>query len=387
MLITLAQVMVGLGALMCAVVLATVIPLRYRPGRSAVGAPIAPPVARRAAPPRLVPQGRGARPSVSVVVPTLNEAGCLPWVLERLPSWVTEVVLVDGLSTDETEVVARRARQDVVVVHQLRPGKGAALRAGFAAASGEVIVMIDADGSTNPDEMGRFVDALLDGAEFVKGSRHMRDGGSEDFTLIRGAGNMGLVRLVNLIYGSEFTDLCYGYCAFWRWTLDALALTADGFEIETELNLNAIKAGLKIREVPSFELHRRAGTSNLNAYRDGRRVLRTIMDERPGLDSRRKAVAKAIALVPVELAKPGSEHWVPAGADRRRTDRRSGDDSAYTGPERRSGRDRRSLPEHTVTVYRVIDDHLSDPLGSCSGSASAAPDSDEMMSGSGSSAA
>jgi hypothetical protein len=356
MLITLVQIMVGLGVLTCAVVLATVIPLRYRPGRAVIGAPIASPVAPSIASPRPSPRALDARPSVSVVVPTLNEAGCLPWVLEQLPSWVTEVVLVDGLSTDETEVVARRARQDVVVVHQPQPGKGAALRAGFAAASGEIIVMIDADGSTNPAEMGRFVDALLDGAEFVKGSRHMRGGGSEDITVLRGAGNMGLVRLVNLIYGSDFTDLCYGYCAFWRWTVDSLALTANGFEIETELNLNAIKAGLKIREVPSFELHRRAGTSNLNAYRDGRRVLRTIMDERPGLDSRRKASTRSITLVPVELAKPGSAHWVPAGADRRRKDRRDGDDSGYSGPERRSSVERRSRPEHTVTVYRVVDD-------------------------------
>src|SRR5208282_1099767 len=195
-------------------------------------------------------------PSVSVVIPTLNEAGSLPWVLENLPPSISEVVLVDGLSTDETEVVARGFRTDVIVVHQPQRGKGAALRAGFAAASGDIIVMIDADGSTNPAEMGLFVDALQSGAEFVKGSRHMSGGGSEDITLLRSAGNVALVKLVNLMYGSDFTDLCYGYCAFWHWTLDCLALTADGFEIETELNLNAIKAGLKICEVPSFELQR-----------------------------------------------------------------------------------------------------------------------------------
>ncbi len=218
--------------------------------------------------------------TVSVVMPTLNEAGSLAWVLEQIPSWVSEVVLVDGLSTDGTEALARRLRPDVVVVHQHQPGKGAALRAGFAAATSDIVVMIDADGSTDPREMPRFVEALAAGADFVKGSRHIEAGGSADFTRMRSAGNRGFVKLANLLYRSHFTDLCYGYCAFWRHHLGALALSADGFEIETQLVLSAVKAGLQIQEVPSFELERRAGTSNLNAFRDGKRVLRTLLSER-----------------------------------------------------------------------------------------------------------
>jgi glycosyltransferase involved in cell wall biosynthesis len=218
--------------------------------------------------------------TVSVVIPALNEVGSLAWVLEQLPTWVSEVVLVDGLSTDGTEALARAVRPDVVVVHQPQLGKGAALRAGFAAASGDIVVMIDADGSTDPREMARFVEALVAGADFVKGSRHIETGGSADFTRIRSAGNRGFVTLANLLYRSHFTDLCYGYCAFWRHHLDALALSADGFEIETQLVLNAVKVGLQIEEVPSFELERRAGTSNLNAFRDGKRVLRTLLSER-----------------------------------------------------------------------------------------------------------
>ncbi len=121
-------------------------------------------------------QGR-ARPSVSVIIPALNEAGSIGWVLEHIPEWVSEVVLVDGLSTDDTEALARRLRPKIVVVHQPQPGKGAALRAGFAAATAEIVVMIDADGSTDPREMHRFVQALEDGEDFVKGSRHVGDGG------------------------------------------------------------------------------------------------------------------------------------------------------------------------------------------------------------------
>src|SRR5579862_4953170 len=175
-------------------------------------------------------QATRVRPSVSVVIPTLNEEECLPWVLKRLPAWIDELILVDGLSTDGTLAAALRIRPDAKLVHQHRRGKGAALRAGFAAATGEIVVMIDADGSTDPREMGRFVEALADGADFVKGSRYLPGGGSVDFTRVRSAGNRMLVRLVNALFGSRFTDLCYGYCAFWRRHLDALALTADGFE-------------------------------------------------------------------------------------------------------------------------------------------------------------
>jgi hypothetical protein len=300
-----------------------------------------------------VPSGAGGArvvrgPTISVIIPTLNEEGSLAWVLEHLPVWVDEVVLVDGLSTDATEALARRLRPDAMIVHQRRRGKGAALRAGFAAARGDIIVMIDADGSTDPREMDRFVEALEDGADFVKGSRHMKGGGSADFTWVRSLGNKTFVVLSNLLYGSRFTDLCYGYCAFWREHVPALALTADGFEIETQLVLGAIKAGLEIREVPSFELERRAGVSNLNAVRDGLRVLRTMLG---GGDVR--ADAAHFTLKEIELPVWSTDQ-IPAGGERRRNDRRklTAEESGYTGPERRKGERRKAIG--TVVAYRAV---------------------------------
>src|SRR5579872_7468889 len=256
------------------------------------------------------------RPSVSVVIPTLNEEECLPWVLERLPAWIDELILVDGLSTDGTLAAALRIRPDAKLVHQHRHGKGAALRAGFAAATGEIVVMIDADGSTDPREMGRFVEALVDGADFVKGSRYLPGGGSVDFTRLRSAGNRTLVRLVNLLYGSRFTDLCYGYCAFWRCHLDDLALTADGFEIETQLVLGALGAQLEIREVPSFELERLAGVSNLSAPRDGLRVLRTLLAR----DAGRGRAGAHFKLHTMHLPRWPADR-VPVAGERRRIER------------------------------------------------------------------
>jgi hypothetical protein len=292
----------------------------------------------------------GVSPTVTVVIPTLNEFESLPWVIENLPEWVSELVIVDGLSTDRTEVLARSLRPDVVVVHQFQRGKGAALRAGFAAATSDIVVMIDADGSTDPREMGRFVQALEDGADFVKGSRHLAEGGSADFTWLRAAGNKMFVLAANGLYGSSFTDLCYGYCAFWRSHIDKLGLTADGFEIETQLVLGALKAGLEIREVPSFELERRAGTSNLNAARDGIRVLRTML----GRDERRPDEAVHFSLRKVHLPVWSTE-GVPAEGERRSVDRRikSRDLTGYTGPERRRSDERRETVG-TVVAYRAV---------------------------------
>ncbi|MDQ6726060.1 MAG: glycosyltransferase family 2 protein [Actinomycetota bacterium] len=216
---------------------------------------------------------------MSVVIPVLNEARNLPWVLGRMPADLHEVILVDGRSVDGTVDIARSILPDIVVVTEARRGKGRALRAGFAAATGDVIVMLDGDGSMDPVEISRFV-ALLRHHDFVKGSRCLVEGDSDDFTWVRRLGNRSLLALVNSLFGQPFTDLCYGYCAFRRAHLERLDLTADGFEIETQLVVHAIKAGLRIVEVPSVELVRMEGISNLRVARDGRRVLRTILRER-----------------------------------------------------------------------------------------------------------
>jgi glycosyltransferase involved in cell wall biosynthesis len=220
------------------------------------------------------------QPTVSVVIPTLNEEKNLPHVLPRIPEWVQEVVLVDGHSTDGTIEVARTLRPDIRIVMQKGRGKGDALRTGFAAATGDIIVMLDADGSTDPAEILAFVGALLAGADFAKGSRFLQGGGTADMPLHRQLGNWGLVTLVRLLFRGRYSDLCYGYNAFWAHVVPLLELDADGFEIETLMNIRALRAGLKIAEIPSFEAERIHGTGHLRTIPDGWRVLKTILKER-----------------------------------------------------------------------------------------------------------
>lgn len=223
---------------------------------------------------------RIGQPRISVVIPTLNEALNLPLVFDRLPAGIDEVVVVDGLSTDGTVDVARSLRNDVVIVEQTGRGKGNALQAGFAVARGDIIVMLDADGSTDPAEIPRFVAALTTGADFAKGTRVVVGGGSDDITWLREFGNKMLTGLVNLVFRSNYSDLCYGYNAFWAIHLETLDVDVDGFEVETLLNIRALKSGLHIVEVPSHERARVHGQSNLRTFYDGWRVLKIIGRER-----------------------------------------------------------------------------------------------------------
>jgi glycosyltransferase involved in cell wall biosynthesis len=217
---------------------------------------------------------------VSVVIAAMNEAKNLPHVFVRLPEGLHEVILVDGHSVDDTIAVARSLRPDVTIVTQTGRGKGNALADGFAACTGDIVVALDADGSTDAAEIPRFVSALCNGADFVKGSRFAQGGSSTDITRARSVGNHALNAFVNALYGTQYTDLCYGYFAFWARCLPYMRVDCDGFEVETLINVRIAKAGLVIHEVPSDEHPRINGESNLHAVRDGCRVLRTIVRER-----------------------------------------------------------------------------------------------------------
>ena len=268
-----------------------------------------------------------ARPTISVIIPALNEAQNLPHVAQRIPADIDEIVFVDGGSHDDTVAVAKQLWPDAIHIRQTRKGKGNGLSCGFAASSGDIIVMIDADGSIDPAEIPRFVSTLLGGADYAKGSRFIAGGGSDDITKIRRAGNWSLNALVNLLFSTRYTDLCYGCNAFWRHCLDPIDLPdiatcepqwGDGFEIETLINVRVAVHGPKIAEVHSHESDRIHGQSNLNPVRDGLRVLRTIRSEvsshrrtRHSAPARRRSGNVAMPSTPI-TRRGSSGPWPPA---------------------------------------------------------------------------
>ena len=222
---------------------------------------------------------RSLEAHVSVIIPALNEADNLPYVLPRIPAWVSEVLLVDGWSTDGTPEVAQELMPDVRIIQQTGRGKGNALRTGFAAATGDIIVMLDADGSMDPREIPAFIGALLAGADMAKGSRFLQGGGTRDMPFYRKWGNGFFVLFVNVLFGGRYSDLCYGYAAFWRSMVPELSIDCDGFEVETLLNVRALRAGWRVSEVPSFEAPRVHGIGRLRTIPDGWRVLKSLLRE------------------------------------------------------------------------------------------------------------
>ena len=257
-----------------------------------------------------------SNPRISIIVPARNEARNLEVVLPTLPA-DAEIIVVDGHSVDDTAQVVARVRPDARFVQQTRRGKGNALAVGFAEATGDIIVMFDADGSADPVEIDRYVAALVGGADFAKGSRVLSGGGSSDITVLRDLGNKGLTAVTNLVFRTRYTDLCYGYNAFWVDVLPCLDLPTvqpvsatmrwgDGFEIETLINCRVAAARLHVAEVPSVELLRLFGASNLSAVRDGLRVLKTI-----GTEWRRARLVRAQQRLVAEPAPvaPGTPAW------------------------------------------------------------------------------
>ncbi|MCK4784715.1 MAG: glycosyltransferase [Desulfobacteraceae bacterium] len=221
------------------------------------------------------------RPTIAVIIPTLNEAENLPLILPYLPmNWIDEVFLIDGRSTDNTVEVAKQLLPSIKVILEKRKGKGIAMRTGYEASSSDILIVMDADGSNDPREIPRFVTALLEGADFVKGSRFAPGGGTTDMPQYRKFGNGFFVLLSNLLFGTNFTDLCYGYHAFWRYCLNTIVLKDySGFEIDTALYLQAVRSKLRIVDIPSFEGYRFYGKGKLQTIPDGSRVLKTILQQ------------------------------------------------------------------------------------------------------------
>ncbi len=219
-------------------------------------------------------------PTVSVIIPTLNEADNLAFVINTIPSWVNEIVIVDGRSSDDSVRVATVLRPDAKIVHELTRGKGAALRAGLAAASGDFRIIMDGDGSMDGADLQAFRDALVSGAQYVKGSRFCPGGGSADITQLRRFGDWGICLLIKVLFGAKYTDGTYGYKGVRAECLDKIRIDTDGFEVELLLDIRAHRAGLRTVEVPCFETLRIHGSSNLNAFRDGLRCFRIILSER-----------------------------------------------------------------------------------------------------------
>ena len=219
------------------------------------------------------------RVSVTLVMPVLNEAHGLRAIVPRIPDIIGELIVVDGGSTDGSAEVVRDLRPEAMIVRQDGHGKGNAIKQGLALARGDIVVTMDADGSMRPEEIPLFVEKLLDGYDFVKGSRELPGAGSSDFTRLRRTGNHGLTWVANRIFGTSYTDITFGFNGYWRLAIRDPRRLADGFEFEIQAAVRAGKAGLRTAEIPTYEDARIGGQSKLHPFADGWAILTLILAE------------------------------------------------------------------------------------------------------------
>lgn len=217
-------------------------------------------------------------PYVSVVIPTLNEQGNIGAVIREvkkvLSSYAYEIIVVDSHSKDRTARIAKELGARVI---EAGPGKGAALKKGLMAAKGSILISMDADLSHTPIELKLLIAGIETGYDICMGSRFITGGGSLDMPPFRLLGNKIFISLVNLIFHTNYTDLCYGYRSFRRSVLSKLNLREKGFGIEAEISIDAKKKHLKVLEVPSMEKKRERGEGKLRSFSDGFVILETII--------------------------------------------------------------------------------------------------------------
>lgn len=217
-------------------------------------------------------------PKISVVIPTKNEAKNLEIILKEFPEHpqIQEIIIVDANSQDGTSKLIQENYPNILFMSQVGKGKGSAMKQGVSVAKGDYVLFMDADGSMMPGEIISFIEAINEGYDFVKGSRVMENGGSDDLTRFRKFGNWVFTSLVNVFFKAKYSDLCYGYFAIKKDLFEDLNLKSDGFSIEAEIGALAAKRNLQIKEIPSYEKCRMHGKSNLSAFKDGWRILKII---------------------------------------------------------------------------------------------------------------
>ncbi len=218
---------------------------------------------------------------VSVIIPTRNEARAIGRVLEKIPKEiVNEILVIDGYSTDDTalEAKAKLRRGKDKFILQKKKGFGNAIIQAFKESSGDVIVILNGDGSQNPKDIPSLLAKINQGYDYVIASRYAKGGRSDDDTIVRFIGNRALTWLTNLIHRTNVTDSLYFFTAITRKGLKKLHLKSAGFEFCIEILIKAHKAGLKFAEVPVVE---RASLSKtkVNAFWVGLRILRVILRE------------------------------------------------------------------------------------------------------------
>jgi dolichol-phosphate mannosyltransferase len=213
---------------------------------------------------------------VMCIIPTLNEEKTIYEVISTAKHFANHVLVVDGFSVDDTYINSKEAGAEVIF--QEGKGKGNALRTVFKEIKEyDICVIIDGDGTYDPMEMGKIIKPIIEGgADLVVGSRlqgKMEKGSISRTNIV---GNNFFNFLINFLYKGKVTDSQSGYRAMTSKAVNVINIKSEGFEVETEITIKALKKGLKIIEVPITYRKRRGSSTKLKPIKAGSRIIKTI---------------------------------------------------------------------------------------------------------------
>ena len=207
---------------------------------------------------------------VEVIIPTLNEEESIGEVIEGFKRLgYKDIIVIDGNSTDRTREIAKAKGAKVVI--QSGKGKGQAVAEAFQIAKGDVVVLIDGDGTYLPEDVEKLLEPIRKGiADHVIGNR-LENFEKGAFTRLNLFGNKILNALFRFFYGVELRDILSGYRALKREVYKSIDLKKHGFEVEVEMTVETLANGFRIVEVP-IRYVKRAGKTKLNPLKDGLKI-------------------------------------------------------------------------------------------------------------------
>jgi glycosyltransferase involved in cell wall biosynthesis len=222
---------------------------------------------------------------LSVIVPVFNERSTVAEIVRRMRSVdlpiEREIVVVDDGSDDGTGAVLTQLRDSTVrvIAHPQNRGKGAAIRTGLESATGDLVLVQDADLEYDPEDWPRLLAPVLKGrARVVYGSRFT--GERRNMLFLHWVGNRFLSLVTNVLYNSTLSDMETCYKLFDRRVLDGIRLHADRFDFEPEFTAKMLRRGIRIYEVPISYAGRELSEGKKITWQDGVTALWTLVKYR-----------------------------------------------------------------------------------------------------------
>ena len=212
---------------------------------------------------------------ITLVIPAKNESESLPAVLEELSKFNVKKIIV--MSENDLDTFNSIKKYNEQIVYQKGKGFGNALRTGINSVETQFFCVFNADGSFNPIDLEALRKKLLDGADFVFSSRYLKDGGSDDDTIITYIGNYFFTNLCNILFRLNISDVLYTYVMGSTKAFKSLNMKYDDFSFCVELPIKAKNKNFVLTDHPSFERSRIGGVKKVNEFKDGFLILISIL--------------------------------------------------------------------------------------------------------------